>query len=238
MSPRRRVSVRPSASRRALLLHRLDGAFLRGGEREGQGEQECHEHERGDQESGERGAEAPAAGECLPGQTDQDRPGSAEAGEQIAEAEEPEAEHGTLAPHPRLAAKVAVHRRFEATQVDRQPVELDQPKHDQEHTDGEADDAARGAGEGDIGEKAPADERDQGADTDQEGGAPIDSAAAKRSAGRTGRPREACACSASGRASMVTSSGNEQGEKNDATPAAAARTRSPAPAPAGRSKRG
>jgi hypothetical protein len=49
-------------------------------------------------------AEAAAARERLPGQTDQDRPGSTESGEQIAEAEESEAKHRVLSLDSRLAA--------------------------------------------------------------------------------------------------------------------------------------
>lgn len=69
--------------------------------------------------------------------------------------------------------------------------------------------------------------------------APIDSAPAMVAARRAARRRPPpSSSSAIGRESMVSSSGNEQGEKNDATPPASASISSVAPVSDGRSKRG
>src|SRR5919106_617028 len=218
------------------VLDGADEAFASGGEEHGQRE---HQRDDGDtrDEEGDCCGIGPAGGEGLAGQTGQDRAGSAEPSEQVDEPEEHEPGEGASPPQRCLLAQYAVERGLEAPQVDLDAVELDETEQDEDGADDDAQGPAGAAGEGDIFDQRSGAEGERTAGEDQEsGGADGQGGGVPASARRIGRPLGALVVR--GLASMVTSSGNEHGEKNEATPAAVASTRSPAPAPAGRSKRG
>lgn len=106
---------------------RLDDALLSG--RDGVGERE---HERDDGEGGEGKGEQccveAAEGDGVSGQTDQDRPGSAEAGREVAEPEQREPELWPLPAELGCRVEEAVCGLFEPAERNAKCAELFQPE--------------------------------------------------------------------------------------------------------------
>src|ERR671918_256459 len=132
------------------------------------GEQEADQHDGRHREGEERGAEPPG-GQTLPGQTGQDRSRSPEPGQQVPEPEKDHPGARVAAAEPRLCPDdrsgdpVA-----EAVEGEGENLGLDEPQEDEPRSDRDAEDAPGGAREGDRSREAPAPERDERSDSQDE----------------------------------------------------------------------